>query len=304
MSALHTGALPPHARPRWPLERGRALAEADQQAPLARRRASCAAGAAAHTTHAAAQVTRWEALWPSWQPRSLPACCRTPPSRCTPLGRRGWAARNGGSDARHDGPSACTCTVEFPLETCQAGSFCSAGLWAICTPADAPHAAPAPLQPCQVGNAAFAAEYRGLVPDSWGVVNDQDPVPRIPGYGAASSWNGGRRRAEGERWSVGPLGVHSLRSRKAGLSPAKRRCAPPAGCLPAQQTHLPHLPPAVLHAWRCAGFRHCCSPVVVNARGDIIVKPSYFERSVLSRWVAIGAAWLSPCVLHIQEKSL
>ncbi|EFN52844.1 hypothetical protein CHLNCDRAFT_138296 [Chlorella variabilis] len=65
----------------------------------------------------------------------------------------------------------------------------------------------------RVGNAAFAAEYRCLVPDSWAVVNDQDPVTRIP----------------------------------------------------------------------TVGFRHSCQPVVVNARGDIIVRPSFFEREVLSR---------------------
>ena len=32
-----------------------------------------------------------------------------------------------------------------------------------------------------------------------------------------------------------------------------------------------------------AGFRRCGLPVVVNARGDILVRPSYFERSVMQR---------------------
>jgi hypothetical protein len=65
-----------------------------------------------------------------------------------------------------------------------------------------------------------------------------------------------------------------------GLLPAE----PPlhsACCLPARPADASAAlaPPPC----RCAGFRHCCNPVVVNARGDIIVKPSYFERSVLSR---------------------
>lgn len=43
----------------------------------------------------------------------------------------------------------------------------------------------------QVGNRAFAGEFRKLVPDSWAVVNDQDPVARVP---ATGGWVAGRRR--------------------------------------------------------------------------------------------------------------
>lgn len=66
----------------------------------------------------------------------------------------------------------------------------------------------------KVGNSAFAAEFHELVPDSWSLVNDQDPVPRVP----------------------------------AGT-----------------------------------GFRRCGLPVLVNGRGDLIVRPTFFERSVVKR---------------------
>ncbi|KAL4439948.1 hypothetical protein ABPG75_002949 [Micractinium tetrahymenae] len=65
----------------------------------------------------------------------------------------------------------------------------------------------------RVGNPAFSWLYRSLVPNTFGVVNDQDPVPRVP----------------------------------------------------------------------TTGFRHCGLPVVINSRGDIIVRPSFFERSVIER---------------------
>ncbi|KAL4856892.1 Lipase [Chlorella vulgaris] len=65
----------------------------------------------------------------------------------------------------------------------------------------------------KVGNGAFASEFMSLVSDSWAVINDQDPIPRIPTTG-----------------------------------------------------------------FRCCGLR-----VLINARGDILVRPSYFERSVVSR---------------------
>ena len=72
---------------------------------------------------------------------------------------------------------------------------------------------PASLSPCrrpQVGNAAFAAEYRCLVPDSWAVVNDQDPVTRIPTVGgwllqagvAAAAARSGSYCCPGRRLSV------------------------------------------------------------------------------------------------------
>ena len=38
----------------------------------------------------------------------------------------------------------------------------------------------------QVGIGAFAGEYRSLVPDSWAMVNRQDPVPRVPNTGACA----------------------------------------------------------------------------------------------------------------------
>lgn len=66
----------------------------------------------------------------------------------------------------------------------------------------------------RLGNGAWKAEYLDTVPDTWSLINDQDPVPRLPPH-------------------------------------AKR-----------------------------TGHR-----VVVNARGDIIVRPSQFEHTVLNRSV-------------------
>ena len=50
---------------------------------------------------------------------------------------------------------------------------------------------------------------------------------------------------------------------------------------------------AMLCCATCAGFRRCGLPVVVNALGDILVRPSYFERSVIQRWVGLAALVLS-----------
>lgn len=50
-----------------------------------------------------------------------------------------------------------------------------------------PPAAPAP----QVGNSAFAEELRAKVPDSFALVHDQDPIPRVPasaGEGLGAAW--------------------------------------------------------------------------------------------------------------------
>ena len=42
----------------------------------------------------------------------------------------------------------------------------------------------------QVGNRAFAARFKLECPNSWALVNEQDPVPRVPGNGEPSfSWS-------------------------------------------------------------------------------------------------------------------
>ncbi len=42
---------------------------------------------------------------------------------------------------------------------------------------------PLPPAPLQVGNRAFAARFKLECPNSWALVNEQDPVPRVPGTG-------------------------------------------------------------------------------------------------------------------------
>ncbi len=44
----------------------------------------------------------------------------------------------------------------------------------------------------QVGNPAFSWLYRSLVPNTFGVVNDQDPVPRVPATGGSMLLRGCR----------------------------------------------------------------------------------------------------------------
>ncbi|PSC69206.1 alpha beta-hydrolase [Micractinium conductrix] len=65
----------------------------------------------------------------------------------------------------------------------------------------------------RVGNRAFAALHRARVPHAFQLVNDQDPVPRVP----------------------------------------------------------------------TTGFKHAGLPVLINCRGDVMVRPSYFERAVIRR---------------------
>jgi len=45
--------------------------------------------------------------------------------------------------------------------------------------------------------------------------------------------------------------------------------------------HAPMLLSPPLHA--TAGFRRCGLPVLINAQGDIVVRPSFFERQVVKR---------------------
>lgn len=49
--------------------------------------------------------------------------------------------------------------------------------------------------------------------------------------------------------------------------------------------------PASLCGTCAVRFRHACGSVRIGWSGDIIVRPSFFERSVIARWVLpVGAA--------------
>lgn len=52
-------------------------------------------------------------------------------------------------------------------------------------------------------------------------------------------------------------------------------------------------------------FRHACGSVRIGWSGDIIVRPSFFERSVIARWVLlVGAAFSRPELMLGQQQLL
>jgi hypothetical protein len=106
----------------------------------------------------------------------------------------------------------------------------------------------------------YAAAYDAAVPDTWAVVNGTDPIAWIPKVGATAG--GGRDE------------------RMLGS-------AQPAGCLPRQHPVAVNLPcQACFPASRAApqvGFKRVGKRVNIDGLGNLLVRPSYFELSVVQR---------------------
>lgn len=127
----------------------------------------------------------------------------------------------------------------------------------------------------QVGNRAFAARFKLECPNSWAVVNQQDPVPRVPGTGGFGGCASGA----------------FLFARLVASEQPAHHCTvcPEAEPLEYHPVHN------ALTALPAVRFRHACCPVRIEARGDIIVRPSFFERSVVARWAPFGMFNIGGC---------
>ena len=106
-----------------------------------------------------------------------------------------------------------------------------------------------------VGNRAFSADYIEAVPDTWALVNR-----KVGGFD---------RPADVE-------GVHARALTACSRPPLD--APPPSPRAP--QDPIPRIPSGL-------GYKRCGERVTINPQGDMIVRPSYFEMSLISRW-AIG----------------
>lgn len=128
----------------------------------------------------------------------------------------------------------------------------------------------------QVGNRAFAARFRLECPNCWALVNQQDPVPRVPGTGEPSRGCGWCSPGGAGRMPQRQLGEQSW---SAGNRGAARTAGPPHGkCLrphagpqlpspvagpPSRALPCSPLPPRLLPGAHWLERRHSRAPLIL-----------------------------------------